>query len=143
MQGLYSLDAFVVGVIIGFFMTLGFCGEGSEPEYLQKREKAKWGKFYYVGCKVTMLVCFLLGAYIFYTRHLIFVGYFAALLAGALIGQIFYVVLAFFSFIGRFLIYGLGSLSAPATAYAAWLYYSGQLVEKASATGLLKYLPGG
>ena len=142
MQGLYSPASFSLGVIIGFFLTIGFCGEGMEPEFLKKEKKIIGQRLYYWGCRLTMLICVISGAYIFYKEYTIFVGYFAALLAGAIIGQIYVVFLSLLGSIGRGVIYLTGYFSVFVTGYAAWLYYSGEFLQKIGNIDLLMYLPG-
>lgn len=143
MEGLYSPASFSLGVIIGFFLTLSFTGEGLGDELLRKKEnRAAIANFYYWSGRLTIFLCVVIGAYIFYKEYTIFVGYFAALLAGAIIGQLYIVILSILGFLGRVIIYLTGGLSAFVTTYVVWLYYSGTFLQKIGNIDLLRYLPG-
>ena len=143
MQGLYSPDSFSLGIIIGFFLIVGFCGEGMEAELFKQKEKnIGRQRLYEWGNKLTMLLCVLAGAYIFYKEYEVFVGYFAALLAGAIIGQICVIVVSLMRTLGRGIIYFTGGLSVFVTAYVVWLYYTGEFLQKIGNIDILRYMPG-
>ncbi len=141
MAGIYSLDVFLTGCLIGFFLAIGFSGQDLVSDLSRKTKKPGISRLYSLLGKLAMLLWVLLGIYIIYTRQLIFVSYFAGLLAGGLVGQAIFILLVFFGFVGRLLLCFIGFLAAPATAYIIWLYYSSLLVNLFSKAGILHYLP--
>jgi hypothetical protein len=134
---LYVPDSFLLGLIAGFFLMVGLYGMEMPVIIFDFNIH----NLYSLGNRLLMLICLFVGVYVFYYHYLNVVGYFAAILIGALAGQLFIIIFSILGTPGRVFVYLTGFAAVFAVGAAAWLYYIGELARKIGTIDLLKYFP--